>query len=242
MWGVVVDMTNPANNTYDAVGDFYQEIEAIIGTDGADSITGDALANQLLGGGGDDTLKGGLGNDTLEGGDAADLLIGGAGADWLDGLAGSDTVTFAYLTAGITINLNNSALSTGDAKFDYFSGIERLIATAYDDIIVDPGATSDFQTIEGGDGNDLFYASTPGNIAQPRFLGGAGDDQVYAFSEFNIQSDGGPGIDTVWGAPPTSRTSCQSTSSSAASMAMPTSCPLAVRASSSLPIRSWPAG
>ncbi|HYC01854.1 MAG TPA: S8 family serine peptidase [Azospirillaceae bacterium] len=48
------------------------QIEDAVGGDGADRITGTALANRLRGGRGDDTLQGGAGDDTLEGGAGSD--------------------------------------------------------------------------------------------------------------------------------------------------------------------------
>ncbi len=200
----IIDMINAANSYGDALGDTFVDIEGIRGASANNLITGNAEANVLVGQEYEDTLIGGAGDDTLRGGGGDDVLFGGAGGDQLDGGTtggtGTDTVSFAYLTAGITINLRDSALSTGDAKFDVYSFIERLIATAYDDIIFDHGGASSFLTIEGGDGNDLFYASTPPSslFPQQRFLGGAGDDQVCAFTQLRLDSDGGPGIDTIW--------------------------------------------
>jgi Ca2+-binding RTX toxin-like protein len=68
------------------------DVEDILGGDGGDDITGNALANVITGGDGDDTLNGGAGNDTLEGGADGDTLNGEAGDDVLDGEAGTDTL------------------------------------------------------------------------------------------------------------------------------------------------------
>ncbi len=77
---------NGANNaTLFANGvasDTIRNIENIIGGNGNDTLTGDALANRLDGGAGDDVLSGGGGADTLIGGLGADTLNGGAGADF----------------------------------------------------------------------------------------------------------------------------------------------------------------
>ena len=53
----------------------------VIGTSGADTLTGDTGNNVLIGG---------AGTDTLTGGNNRDLLIGGSGADQLDGGTGED--------------------------------------------------------------------------------------------------------------------------------------------------------
>src|SRR4029453_1140365 len=60
-------------------------IENAIGGNGADSLSGNALANVLKGRGGNDTMSGGAGND---------LLIGGAGRDTMTGAAGADKFDF----------------------------------------------------------------------------------------------------------------------------------------------------
>ncbi|MER8434730.1 beta strand repeat-containing protein, partial [Mesorhizobium caraganae] len=67
----------------------------IIGSDFADTLTGDTAANTLYGGQGTDTINGGGGNDLLIGGPGQDTLTGGAGADTfkLDGLDIKDLIT-----------------------------------------------------------------------------------------------------------------------------------------------------
>jgi Ca2+-binding RTX toxin-like protein len=59
--------------------DSVRNVENVIGGSAGDTLTGDALANQLFGMGGDDMLNGGLGADVLDGGagaDVADYRIG----------------------------------------------------------------------------------------------------------------------------------------------------------------------
>lgn len=62
------------------------------GTQGADSLNGDALDNVINGLGGDDSISGREGNDVLNGGDGADWIYGGNGNDTLDGGAGNDNL------------------------------------------------------------------------------------------------------------------------------------------------------
>lgn len=73
----------------------------LLGTRGADNLSGD-IGNDLmiggkqndtlLGGGGDDTLRGNLGRDLLVGGDGDDRIHGQAGKDIIGGGAGNDTI------------------------------------------------------------------------------------------------------------------------------------------------------
>ena len=62
-----------------------ENIQHIVGSTGADILTGNDQANTLTGGAGADTLSGDDGVDTLRGGEGADILEGGLGLDDLDG-------------------------------------------------------------------------------------------------------------------------------------------------------------
>jgi TolB protein len=64
----------------------------IVGTPGADLLTGSLHADHICGLGGNDTLLGSGGNDTLDGGRGDDTLNGGAGRDTLNGGPGDDIV------------------------------------------------------------------------------------------------------------------------------------------------------
>ena len=106
--GVTVDLspaTDTASGGHASAGtqnDVISGFEHVVGSDHADSLTGDSEPNALKGRGGDDTLKGGGGNDTLE---------GGAGADDLDGGAGRDAVNYRFSDAGVTVNLKDGTAS-----------------------------------------------------------------------------------------------------------------------------------
>ena len=76
------------------------EFVSVLADDGADTVTGSLLADEIDGEDDDDTIRGGGGNDTLNGSDGDDRVFGGAandtiaaavGNDSLDGQAGSDT-------------------------------------------------------------------------------------------------------------------------------------------------------
>jgi Ca2+-binding RTX toxin-like protein len=66
------------------------QIENLIGSALADTLTGTTGNNSLVGRSGDDTLAGESGFDFLDGGDGNDSLAGGLNADTLHGGAGSD--------------------------------------------------------------------------------------------------------------------------------------------------------
>ena len=142
--GVTVDLGNPANNTGEALGDTYVSIEGIRGGAFNDTLTGDA---------GDNYLRGGFG---------ADVLDGGAGFDVADYMG----------SGGVTVNLGNPALNTGEAFGDAFLSIEGLRGGDFNDNLTGDGNSN---LLEGGAGNDILLlgngASSFGNDSVD---GGAG--------------------------------------------------------------------
>lgn len=122
--------------------------DTLLGGDGTDKLQGDAGDDSLIGGAGIDNLFGGVGNDTLLGGEQADNLDGGLGVDF---------ASYSDLGLGIRIKLGDTGNSTGSAQGDVYEQIEGVIATGGDDTIY---GASGFATLKGGNGNDVFYAST----------------------------------------------------------------------------------
>ncbi|WP_404333516.1 tandem-95 repeat protein [Sphingomonas sp. MMS12-HWE2-04] len=182
--GVRADLESRIGQGGVAQGDVYTSIEALIGTQYADILGGNAQANRLEGGEGSDELTGRGGNDTLVGGLGNDLLNGGAGADVLDGGDGIDTVAYfsaeGSSPAGVTISLRDGTAHGGDAEGDVLIGIENLTGSDFDDDITgDDGAN----VLIGGRGND-------------RLDGGKGDDTLIGGRGADILI-GGDGIDMV---------------------------------------------
>lgn len=207
--GIIVDLTSPALNTGEALGDVLTGIEGVTGSAQSDDLRGDAAANLLDGGagndsltgrdgndslagqtgadllsgdGGDDHLSGGDGNDTLTGGAGNDTLDGGAGNDSLNGGAGTDWVSFHSATSAVTVDLTAPALNKGAALGDTLTEIEGVIGSALADDLRG-GALADL--LDGGSGDD----SLSGRAGADRLTGGAGNDLL----------DGGLGADTLTG-------------------------------------------
>jgi Ca2+-binding RTX toxin-like protein len=89
----------------------------LVGSDGNDTITGNA---------GDNILDGGADNDVLNGGGGSDLLFGGSGNDTINGATGNDTVT-----GGIGDDSIN--LSSGNDTVRYTSGLDgNDVLTGFD--------------------------------------------------------------------------------------------------------------
>jgi Ca2+-binding RTX toxin-like protein len=143
--------------------------------DYADIIYGHGGDDTINGGDGKDHLDGGAGNDVLNGGDNNDdTLVGGEGADVLNGGSGStywDYASYAGSSIGLTLNLRDTSLSSGEARGEVYNSIEGIIGTAHNDLII-------------------------GNGEKHKLLGGAGDDTIIGGSGQEAM-DGGDGIDTV---------------------------------------------
>ncbi|MFK7733466.1 MAG: hypothetical protein AB8B48_17735 [Pseudomonadales bacterium] len=160
--------------------DSITEIENVIGSQGNDSINGDALANEL---------NGGLGNDTIRGGGGSDRLVGGAGNDDLrfDDLSGT----------GITLNLGVGGLGAGTAFFggdsstDTFDEFEQYFLSNQDDVT---NSSAGVDIVFGLSGDDLFNTSEGLDV----FDGGLGVDTV----DYSTLASGGPLNVTLQGAGP----------------------------------------
>jgi Ca2+-binding RTX toxin-like protein len=156
--GLVVDLTYASNNAGAAAGDLYLSIEEVEGSDNNDILNGNAAANKIVGGNG---------NDTLNGRDGADTLYGSAGRD---------TATYLGSSEGVHAWLNETPEDTltgsgGRAEGDRLYGIENLIGSAHQDLLVGMSLAN---LLAGGDGNDVLR----GNAGADTLDGGAGADQA----------------------------------------------------------------
>ena len=159
-------------------------IENAIGGAGADLITGNALANHLVGGGG---------NDTLQGLGGADLLDGGTGTNALDGGDGSDTVSYAWASVGVVVDVSLTGVQNTGASSDTLAGIENLVGSDHDDVLTGDGGAN---TLQGGLGQDWLVSQGGADL----LVGGGGHDSLWGGPGDDI-IDGGPGDDTIDGGP-----------------------------------------
>ncbi len=169
--GITLDLTTPANNTGEAAGDTFANIERFIGTSFADIMRGSAAGDILIALGGDDQLFG-LGGE--------DYLFGGLGADHFDGGADYDSIEYSPATAGVGVDMTNGALGAGEGLGDTFASIERIIGSYHDD------------RIQGGSLGDNLIGLTGNDI----LLGGDGNDALLGFEGADVLS-GGNGFDTA---------------------------------------------
>lgn len=167
----------------DVGSDTISGVEAIGGTLGDDTLTGDDEANRLVAFSGDDELHGAEGDDSLEPGTGNDTVGGGEGTDLAD-----------YFSAGPSegligpINIDLAAQTATGRKLgtDALRSIEGGGGTILDDtmtgsagpdfLIGDDGSDS----LTGGDGDDYldgdaFFFGFPDNFSGPDALDGEGD-------------------------------------------------------------------
>ncbi len=164
-------MVNLAESTAAGAGSV-QEIQDVIGGQGADTLTGDAGANLLVGGGGDDTfvwsagdtLQGGAGRDTLMGpGTESTWSIRPSGAGALGDSSFEDMENLAGGQAGDTFVFTDGAGVAG--LIDGGGGVNTLDYLAYAGAVViglssatasGTGGTRNIQWYRGGSGQDTL--------------------------------------------------------------------------------------
>ena len=168
--GVIVNLSNTANNTNLAAGHSYVSIERITGSSWVDVFWGDANENDFRGLGGFDWFVGSTGG--------RERYFGGDGVD---------TVTYFNSSAGIIASLMNGARvggqetgfgTGGDAARDLYFEIENLVGTEHADRIT---GNSGRNTLMGLGGDDFIF----GGAGIDLLHGGTGNDTV----------DGGAGSD-----------------------------------------------
>lgn len=192
------------------------------GSGGIDHFWGGTGHDELRGNGGADRLHGEAGDDQLFGGDGADHLYGGDGEDVLRGEGGDDTIyaddfgdgdsihggagydTVDY-SKGSPIEIVRGSGNTlrGDetdnaASGDLLNDIERIVGSAYSDIIY---ANDAGMTLDGGEGGDELRGGAGadhliGGEGSDLLYGGAGDD-TFAVEDDSLV-DGGDGDDVIY--------------------------------------------
>ena len=122
--------------------DTYSNMEGVIGTAFADTLTGSSGDDILRGEGGNDTLDGAGGNDTLIGGTGADTLTGGLGNDIFvlsTPLNNVDTIT--DYAAGDTVDITG-ILSVATGTNVITGGYLRVTTTGLVQVDLDGGNNS----------------------------------------------------------------------------------------------------
>lgn len=133
--------------------------------------------------GGNDQLFGDEGNDRIFGQTGNDILDGGAGDDSLNGGDGFDFASYISATVtGVTADLINGAINTGDAAGDLYALIEGLSGSTFADSLRGNNLAN---TLLGQAGTDVL-------------LGRGGNDRILGGDDRDVVT-GGLGTDTMTG-------------------------------------------
>ncbi|MEX0309811.1 MAG: calcium-binding protein, partial [Tateyamaria sp.] len=151
------------------------EDNRLFGLGGNDNITGERGNDTLAGGGGNDEINCGVGDDVITGGAGSDIVFGEKGDDLFIGGAGDDTydggvdddkndwdgLSYATITTGVTINLNQRSVTGVDVGNDRYKEVEYVIGSLGNDTVRGSGNidhylyVGGFDTYDGGGNRDL---------------------------------------------------------------------------------------
>ena len=179
----IADLLNETANRGAALGDHYEGVENLIGSNFDDSLRGDNGDNAIWGGNGSDLLFGRNGDDQLFGERGNDTLTGNTGADILDGGIGNDTANYRGAHASVLVDLWHSASNTGDAAGDTFFSIERVSGSNFDDRLRGDQSNN---VLWGSAGNDSLFGRGGDDI----LIGGTGRDRLEGSSGNDINTGG----------------------------------------------------
>ncbi|WDZ97733.1 calcium-binding protein [Herbaspirillum sp. WKF16] len=216
---VTVDLVLGVGTGGYANNDTYANIQNVTGSNFDDLFIASLAANKFDGGLGNNTVSyakagdgngvtvdlfNGVGSNGFAAGDTYaniqnvigtaydDTFIADANHNTFTGAQGSDTVSYRYSTAGVTVNLVTGLGTGGFADGDVYSGIENVVGSASDDLIV---ASSDANVIDGGvstasSHNRVSYASSDAAVTVDlTYTDGTGTSGGYAAGDklSNIQ-------------------------------------------------------
>jgi len=173
--GVTVNLLTGIGTGGDAQGDGYGSVENVNGSQGGDSLIGNAVANVLNGYSGADSLNGGGGQDVLDGGAGKDTLTGGADADRFvfsavgDSVVGAnaDRIADFVRSQGDKIDLSAIDADTGVAGNQAFTFIGSGLFTHHAGELRAANTSPGVTTIAGdvnGDGVSDFHIVLTGNF------------------------------------------------------------------------------
>ena len=150
---------------------------------------GNLQANVLVGNAGNNALTGVTGADYLYGFGGNDVLWGGADGDTIDGGEGIDTAVYTGSYEGVYADMSINLYFGGHATGDTLTGVENLIGSSYDDVLVGYTGTN---VLTGAAGNDALF----GAFDDDTLLGGKDNDTLTGGTGADVLN-GGDGTDTA---------------------------------------------
>ncbi|WP_432419681.1 beta strand repeat-containing protein, partial [Herbaspirillum aquaticum] len=228
--GVIVDLVLGSGSGGYADNDTYVNIQNVTGSTANDTFIASLAANDFVGGGGTNTVSyakasdgngvtvdlfHGTGSNGFAGGDTYsgiqnvigsaydDTFIADSNTNVFAGGLGSNTVSYAFSTAAVTVNLVTGSGSGGFAAGDTYTGIQNVVGSSLDDLII---ASSEANSIDGGTStasshNRVSYASSDAGVTVDlNFTNGNGTSGGYATGDklANIQDLTGSGFDDTF--------------------------------------------
>jgi Ca2+-binding RTX toxin-like protein len=166
----------------------YVENLMLTGTTNINGI-GNLQDNMLVGNAGNNALTGVTGADYLKGAGGNDVLWGGADGDTIDGGEGIDTAVYTGSFEGVYADMSINLYFGGHATGDTLTGVENLIGSSYDDVLV--GYTGS-NVLTGAAGNDALF----GAFDDDTLLGGKDNDTLTGGTGADVLN-GGDGADTA---------------------------------------------
>lgn len=123
-----------------------------------------------------ESIRGSQGNDTLKGNASANYLEGMNGADVLNGGGGNDTARYNRedrfgATSGIKVDLAKGTARDGFGRTDKLIGIENVQASIFNDTVAGDRLAN---WLSGEEGNDVLR----GNAGSDSLVGGFGKDTL----------------------------------------------------------------
>ncbi len=205
--GVTVNLNGTASRTGGIA-----DIENVIGTVYADTITGSAEDNELNGNGGSDTINGGAGDDTITvvlygTSSSAAVVNGGDDDDSLTVLGTSSAEQFSYDTLIYRNSLQSVAFSNFETvTIDGRGGTDTLSAANAADFVINAEnagtlediAFTDIENLIGSSGADTFTFADEGDLAGT-INGGNGDDTLTASDNETVFTLSGANSGTIDG-------------------------------------------
>lgn len=137
--------------------DLLQNVQNVLGDNDAGTTTfnnyfaGNAANNLFVGGTGNNTFVASMGDDTLQGTQG-----------------GNNTLDYSRIGQGVTIDINDAAVTIDAGDIDQISYMKNVVGTAYADTIV--GLLTGGSNLDGGGGNNTILAAGGSNTIN----GGAG--------------------------------------------------------------------
>jgi len=135
---------------------FDASVPEIFDTKGGDDVLiAGPLADEVRAGAGRDSITGGPGADSLDGGPDDDVFVGLSDGDIVAGGDGADVLDLTGELQGMTISLNDIGDDGPLGSSANVLGIETVMGTLTDDILLGGDAAD---TLDGRDGNDRIEA------------------------------------------------------------------------------------